>query len=757
MQSVHQAVRFSTAALAFAASTSAFAQGNVTITGATLFEPFFQTQASGNDFLDVDGDGLVTNFNAFTVDTLWTGDGGNTGFNLQYRAVGSGNGLQELIDYGSVNGPVGGGTTFAAIDAINGGAPNVLNGSTTGNPPSFSGPAISDMSTTDVPTTWFVTDTRAGAYWNNAPATPGGAPTAGYGNNPALSDAVAIPGGDALQAGGQSNKLKSLTPTVNSPGSTTLNLDTSAPDANTIYATPIAGAPIGYIANAGAAVDSDSSDSVIDGNIKKTELQHLFTTGRTVKGENLIAITRDSGSGTRNGAMNSIGVDPSWGEGDNVGLRNRGSSSAASTGSLDTPGPDYIPTNKNSSSRLENTVQNTRLGVSYNGIVGNAGPESAANRYELLNVMNDTAGGTTYVRPIMNSGTTAAQNNIVFNSDPDTGWQAGAIQTLSTIGDPQAGDIYVETATGAASFSAPGSGTTGIINVGGGGTLDPTDTANYDPSTVDFIVFQGNGTGNPTMADPSAALWIRNVTESIAAFVSTPGSVDLVGTPGERLASSFSLVGALDSLPADSDPANWVNNPGTNPGLQTAGVVPTETIDASYGGDYGTVPFRDTSGTYSDGVTANYVANDGTVITYGATLVNGSAVGDANAIAGDFDGDIDRDIDDIDDMVAAYEAAAGIAGTRAGLAVAKQSLELVGDFNADGSFDINDVRYGADGLFNAGRTDDELDRKANFIAVDNASTSGNLFGTTLANGTYDAGDSRADIAGTGNEAAGWDP
>jgi hypothetical protein len=756
MQPVHRSICFATVTLAIAATSPGLAEGNVTISGATLFEPFFQTQASGNDFLDVDNDGVITNFDAFTVDTIW--NAGATGgspthtnpfANLQYRAIGSGNGLQELIDYGSVNGPVGGGTTFPAMNAINGGAPNVRNGGDAliGT---FTGPAIVDMSTTDVPTTWFVTDTNPGAYWGNAPVTAA-APTAGYGNNPGLSNAVeADLTPSPFQAGGQSNKLKSLTPTGNSPGSTTLNLNTGSPDANTVYATQIAAAPIGYIANAGAAIDSDSSDSVIDGNIKKSELQQIFTTGRTVKGENLVAITRDSGSGTRNGAMNSIGVDPSWGLGDNVGLKNRGSSSETSTGSLDTPGPDYIPTNKNSSSRLEKTVKNTRLGVSYNGIVGNASEDSVANNYELLNVMNDTAGGTQYVRPIMTrSGTTAANNNVVFNADPNTGWQAGAIQTLSTIGNPFSGQIIVD-ANGVPRFD--------------NGPAGPGEKV-FDPA----VNFPNEDTTGPTMADPYAAMYIRNVVGSINAVTDTPGDIDLLGTPGERLASSFALVNALDALPGADNPGGlWDNNPSTNTGLQAASVLPKEDIEASYGGDYGFTPIRDTSGSdgagavYTDGQTGQYLANDGTAIAYGVRLEAGTALGDANAIAGDFDGDLDRDVDDLDDMVAAYEAAAGIQGSRAGLAVAKQSLEIVGDFNADGNFDLDDVRYGADGLFNVGRTDDILDRRANFTAVDHASTSGNLFGTTLATEVnaaigYAAGDSAGDIAGSGQDAAGWAP
>jgi len=97
------------------------------------------------------------------------------------------------------------------------------------------------------------------------------------------------------------------------------------------------------------------------------------------------------------------------------------------------------------------------------------------------------------------------------------------------------------------------------------------------------------------------------------------------------------------------------------------------------------------------------------------------------------------------------------------------SIEILGDFNGDGNFDIRDVRYWADGLsIVAG----QLDRAQGFEAVDNAwaalNMGSNIFGTTLANGTYDAGDSRADIAGpnvfrdpsTGEivgTARGWEP
>ncbi len=228
------------------------------------------------------------------------------------------------------------------------------------------------------------------------------------------------------------------------------------------------------------------------------------------------------------------------------------------------------------------------------------------------------------------------------------------------------------------------------------------------------------------------------------------------GTPGEYLASNFALVNAADALADDTAPGTFVNNPDTNPALQAIGSLPTEVIEASYGGDHGRTPNRDSTAIYTDGQSAAYVANDGTTIGYGSTLVAGTAVGDANAIAGDFNGDLVRDTGDIAAMVAAVEAAQG--GSRSSLTVAKQSLELMGDFNNDGNFDLDDVRYGADGLFSRGRAGDTLDRAANFIEVDAASASGNLFGTTLATGkAYAAGDSRADIAGSGFVSAGANP
>ena len=104
-------------------------------------------------------------------------------------------------------------------------------------------------------------------------------------------------------------------------------------------------------------------------------------------------MTRDSGSGTRNAAMNSIGVNPSWGVGENVGPF---SNSAAQ----DLLGPNFVPGNKGGSSRADGTLRNHRLAISYSGA------ERAVNssivsggRAEILDVRNDTLGGVGYFRP----------------------------------------------------------------------------------------------------------------------------------------------------------------------------------------------------------------------------------------------------------------------------------------------------------------------------------------------------------------------
>ncbi|MEL7089905.1 MAG: hypothetical protein AAGL98_15925, partial [Planctomycetota bacterium] len=339
---------------------------------------------------------------------------------------------------------------------------------------------------------------------------------------------------------------------------------------------------------------------------------------------------------------------------------------------------------------MEVAVENIRLGVGYQGIVNNAGPDSAANRYEILNIQNDLAGGTEFVRPVLNQTAPNGDrsntfNNIVFNGDADTGWQIGAVQTLSTIGNPFAGTIIVDV-DGVARFDDAANALAG-----------EKVFAEYNEAGANAPVIGSFTDGDAAMDDPYAALYIRNIEQSIAAFTAAPDDPANDGTPGQFLASNFALVAAAEALPNDQAPEGSLPSsvdPAIQAALQAPNVLPTNAIEAAYGGDYGNAPSRDNRGpsldnsdTYSDGLTGNYVANDGTAITYSTTLTAGTAVGDANAIAGDFDGNIVRDANDIDDMVQAFEAAQ--ANNRASLtgAKAKQSLEIIGDFDADGNFD----------------------------------------------------------------------
>src|SRR5262249_4576948 len=145
------------------------------------------------------------------------------------------------------------------------------------------------------------------------------------------------------------------------------------------------------------------------------------------------------------------------------------------------------------------------------------------------------------------------------------------------------------------------------------------------------------------------------------------------------------------------------------------------------------------------------------------TLAAGLALNVRNAIAGDFNNDGVRDVTDVTELMSAVGNTetwamahhSGTTGTALGTAAVP---EILGDFNGDGNFDSNDVRYFADGLAIAtsGPHAGKLDRKAGFVAVDTAWTvgsaghpAGNYFNTTIATGkAYAAGASRGDVAGS---------
>jgi hypothetical protein len=255
-------------------------------------------------------------------------------------------------------------------------------------------PCNIDIAVMDVPTTWFVyTGADSDSQWNKKPM------QSGYGRNP-------LKCWDSTQ----SNKLKSLG---------TLNTNTSYPNAQTVFDTEIAWVPIAIIANQGVGLSS--------GNISAEQLQYLNVTGRMPNGENLAVSTRDSGSGTRNGLMNTLGVDPSWGRGDNIGTK----FDAEAETKL---GKTHKYTNCGGSGTLEKAVENRRLAIGYTGLCGSsrARGDVYGGKYEICSVRN--IGCNAYIRPTL--------DNILDNGDANTGWRLGGNETFATVGSPETTAAY---------------------------------------------------------------------------------------------------------------------------------------------------------------------------------------------------------------------------------------------------------------------------------------------------------------------------
>ena len=231
--------------LAGAAASLASAQGTViNISGATLLENLVKAPASTNDYLDVDGDGFAGIFSngpdqlapydvapPFLASQRWI---------VQYRVVGSVNGFQELLDYGTSFVTTNGDPTseLSIIEAslgynnsvlyINagvgtgdynpanpGGAPNRSDTTTLlGTWAPFSTPAIGglriDLAPLDVPTTWAITYPGGTPDYARRPA------QLGYGLNPTVSldktgnPAVNGAATDASQTGGLNSLLAVL-------------------------------------------------------------------------------------------------------------------------------------------------------------------------------------------------------------------------------------------------------------------------------------------------------------------------------------------------------------------------------------------------------------------------------------------------------------------------------------------------------------------------------------------------------------------
>lgn len=707
----------------------------VNISGATLLENFVKAPGTTNDFADIDGDGIAGSLGSFVPDQLAPFDatlnynGADEIWVVQYSAVGSVAGVQELVDFGrpfldtsdatDIPGPNndlevaqralayhnrtlyinGGASSNAIFNALNPHGAPVRATPTydfTNNTSAPDGIQI-DIAPTDVPTAYTVTK-------------PGGVPgpelnpfELGYGLNPKPSNNKTTGADD-----GAAQTLATLTGSrnINEPDNGSF-----VPNSDTIYDTPISYSPIGIFTNLGVGKTQVST----------TELRHAYVTGRLPSGQNIVVMTRESGSGTRNGAMNSIGIDPSWGSGDNVGLNNTGNDSANNSPHL--VGPEYIPTNKIGSSDIDRALRNTRLGISYSGAERAVGFVSAG-RAELLAVRNDHKAG--------NIGTQYSRPTFADVSDNTVdGYRIGGFSVLASLGDPKAETV------------------------------------------ADF----GLNNGEEKMSNKAAADYLNNVRLSIESFVSVPASPDNELMPAEAIVKILLLPDALTHTAILADPDAWTTqtqNTSVASAIQSLSVLATNPLFATFGtaGLSGQSPRRSTAVTYTDNNTGSfYVLQDGTTLNYNTQL---TGLTERNRIAGDANGDGLRDIADIEQLVNAFQSTApqvgvpgswaapnGIYGAGAGN---KASREILFDFNCDGNFTLLDVRYFADGLATevtgSNNAEGNLNRKQAFIDVDSGAVGGNLFGTTLANGTYDAGDSRADVAGaalSAGTAPGWAP
>lgn len=648
----------------------------VNISGATLFANFFHAPASTNDWIDADGDGIwgydTSRPVEDWVDQLALDDytSPNTWWVVQYRGVGSGNGLYEMVTwYDHAPDPnIGTPSEDGLINRIewcsdgNLQIPPAVPSNPGGSPVP---PNNIDVAVMDVPTTWF---TMAGdteqAAWSLLPTADG------YGWNPVRSWDVPD----------RKNVLKSLGD---------LNTNVGDPDDKTVFDTPIAFVPMAIIANAGVCADP---------NFSQEQLRHMFVTGRMPNGENLVAACRDSGSGTRNGAMNSLGIDPSWGRGDNLADKLKSETETNYT----ILGPGHQASHLGGSSRMESAVKNRRLAVGYTGLAGSkrAAADAGKGYYEIVNVRK--IGASTHVRPSLDA--------VLDNADVETGWQIGGPETFATVGDPEADQ--------------------------------------GDPDSA-------------KMLNLHASDYILNITQSIADFTTSAGQSESYNMPGEYLAYNFFLIASVDAVPDSINPSSFIANSDLNQVLQDF-VRGEHYLDVpdfnAWEHGSGQCPSRKAGVMFNDGQDGGdgYIDSDGSVITAGTALsVRNKIMGDFNYAGSEKHA---RNVHDIAQMMTAaanwqsFEANDNNSGD--GYVI----VHVLGDFNGDGDFDEDDIRYFGDGLaIDAGG---QLDRKEGFTAIDTAwttalaaqdpchPTAGNYFNTTLATGsTYKSGDARGDIAG----------
>jgi len=601
-----------------------------------------------------------------------------------------------------------------------------------------------DAAILDVPVRYAVRNPTGTTSAERRPGQPG------YGDN---ARTAANKDGTATA---QSNRLASLTPTGGCFVGAA-NINTTTPDANTIYDTPLFLATVAPIANFGTNVTQ----------VNVSDLRQLFATGRLPNGQNLLAVTRDSGSGTRNAWDNSIGLDPSFGIGDNVGAVNNIITN-------DRLGPAFLPNNKNGNPRVEQTVYNHRLAIGYVGPergLRNSSPDIqwlSSGYCDIPSVTFDLYGGVNPQRPTC---TAIAQNQT------GEAWFINGPASFGTFGEPRSAPAN----KGGLGFMEPfcdfgADGIAGTSDAGEGDSLyTPGEPySDFNLSTVRDAVEPRPGTVPPAMRNVEAAAFINNITRSIDSF---EGGFTIATTPGQLAAQAFFLVAAARRVQDPNNPINMVTNTGYSPALEAFILGCNNSLYTAFGqgvapftanGRAGKVPAR-TPGAYSDAAVnaasttnGNYITESGAILDHDGDLASTGARQDLplrNLTQGDFNGDGLRNINDAADLIGAFlkRTAAGSwtapagSGTIAGAPGADLSIEVLGDFNGDGSYTAADLRYWADGL-GVNASTGLLNRMNAFMALDMAldtATSGadnNLFNTILSTGkTYQPGDAAADV------------
>ena len=812
--------------------------GQVSMAGATLFVDFFTAPASTNDWNDVDGDGKAGFFATFPFTdnlaaTFTPSQDLDTWWAFQYRSVGSVNGFNQFVEN----------QTCGAIPLGVPSEKGIFNGFLYADNGTLQWPGGHNASGTplqpceiegaflDVPSSWAI-QVDGVPSWDASPLSNGYGLGSGIPSSTGAQSRLQTlnrtcgecsasmecsPSGQPCEVDGDCPFGETCTQPVactegehcpqwkdnecsmsgslceedddcpdgevcnfaevcDFTGGFESSLNKSDPaDADTIFDFVAAWVPVSIIANRGSGVE----------NAKYSELQYLFTTGRMPNGENLTGCSRDVGSGTRNAAMNSLGIDTSWGRGDNLGSKTADSAT-------DNLGAIHQPTNKGGSSRMEGAVQNNRLAVGYTGLGGTSrsGLDAANGKYEIVGVCKDVdldgdgepdCDCSQYVRPSVNtvldncdpctsfqiagSGSFVVRGNIEANkpgymgSDPPTDNQAVA---------DYLNNIFDSIATFTAGQVFPGECQESLICAAGGEVVMHCDTDPFDvctddgdcPGSCGFVTCfdQTDCFGGETCDAPKPCELDSECPVLVCSEARTPCEVnaDCPGgetcdgmdfcketrnMPGSFLATTFFLREGLDCLHVLSDPLTY-EPAATNQSLQdyirdNNGLgwnAHPDGSDYDYGVNNaaGLVPKRNAiaGGTaYSDGSTSgSYTYWRLSQAQFVTNLLSGLDLSERNQVTADFNDDGVRNTGDAEEMVAAYIAprtwqqgsfAAG-SGDTGDMFADNAVPEILGDFNGDGNFNKEDLRYWADGLalVDDGNGGLVLDRKTGAIALD---------------------------------------